>query len=170
MNVKFNKIYIFDVKTEEAYTVSFKKGINLITSSDIDGTDRGKSVLLRSLYHSLGADSYFDKKWNENDKIYILNFEVQDIQYSIYRSKKLFKIFDSNEELIFTTIHRGELAKFLGELFKFVIYLPNKKTQQLTIAPPAYSFLLNYLDQDQYNGTNLIHLKILHNLVILSQM
>ena len=56
MNVKFNKIYIFDVKTEEAYTVSFKKGINLITSSDIDGTDRGKSVLLRSLYHSLGAD------------------------------------------------------------------------------------------------------------------
>lgn len=153
MNVKFNKIYIFDVKTEEAYTVSFKKGINLITSSDIDGTDRGKSVLLRSLYHSLGADSYFDKKWNENDKIYILNFEVQDIQYSIYRSKKLFKIFDSNEELIFTTIHRGELAKFLGELFKFVIYLPNKKTQQLTIAPPAYSFLLNYLDQDQYNGT-----------------
>ncbi len=153
MNVKFNRIYIFDVKTEEAYTVSFKEGINLITSSDIDGTDRGKSVLLRSLYHSLGADSYFDKKWNEKDKIYILNFEVQGASYSIYRSKKLFKIFDSNEELIFTTIHRSELADFLGKLFNFVIYLPNKNTQQLSIAPPAYSYLFNYLDQDQYNGT-----------------
>lgn len=153
MNVKFNKIYIFDIKTEEAYTLSFKEGVNLITSSDVDGTDRGKSVLLRSLYHALGADSHFDTKWNEKTKIYILVFEVNNTEYSIYRSQHLFKIFDSNEKLIYTTIHRSELAEFLGELFDFVIYLPDKNTKQLTIAPPVYSYLLNYLNQDQYDGT-----------------
>ena len=115
MDIKFNSIYIFDVKKEEAYTMNFEEGINIITSSDIDGTDRGKSVLLRSLYHSLGADAYFDSKWNESDKIYILKFEVQDNIYSIYRSRQLFKIFDSNEKLVFRTIHRSELAIFLGE-------------------------------------------------------
>lgn len=52
--VKFDEIYIFDVKTEEAYTTQFKDGVNIVTSSEIDGTDRGKSVLLKSLYHSLG--------------------------------------------------------------------------------------------------------------------
>ena len=49
MNVIFDKIYIFDVVKKEAYSTEFKKGVNIITSSDIDGTDRGKSVLLRSL-------------------------------------------------------------------------------------------------------------------------
>lgn len=154
MDIKFNSIYIFDVKKEEAYTIHFEEGINIITSSDIDGTDRGKSVLLRSLYHSLGADAHFDSKWNESDKIYILKFEVQDNIYSIYRSGQLFKVFDSNEKLVFRTIHRDELAIFLGELFKFVIYLPDRIKAQLTIAPPAYSFLFNFLDQDKYNGTS----------------
>ncbi|MFQ7076163.1 MAG: hypothetical protein ACLRQZ_07510, partial [Clostridia bacterium] len=105
------------------------------------------------VYHALGADSHFDKKWNEKNKIYILDFIVNDTMYSIYRSQNLFKIFDSNEKLIFTTIHRSELAEFLGKLFDFVIYLPDKNTKQLVIAPPAYSYLLNYLDQDQYDGT-----------------
>lgn len=62
MNVIFNKIFIFDTKTEKAYVMEFKKGINIITSSGIDGTDRGKSVLLKNLYHSLGADAHFDAK------------------------------------------------------------------------------------------------------------
>ena len=62
MNVIFDKIYIFDVVKKEAYSTEFKKGVNIITSSDIDGTDRGKSVLLRNLYHTLGADSHFDSK------------------------------------------------------------------------------------------------------------
>ena len=153
MNVIFNKIYIFDIKSKEAYAMEFKKGINVITSSDIDGTDRGKSVLLRSLYHSLGADSHFDETWNENDKVYILNFSTGNTEYYIYRSKRLFKIFNNKIKLIFTTIHRSELAKFLGNLVDFTIYLPNKNTDQLEIAPPVYSFLLNFLDQDHYEGT-----------------
>jgi len=101
----------------------------------------------------LGADSHFDEKWNENNKVYILNFSTGNTEYYVYRSQRLFKIFDSKMKLIFTTIHRSELAKFLGNLVDFTIYLPNKNTDQLEIAPPVYSFLLNFLDQDHYEGT-----------------
>lgn len=153
MNLIFNQIYIFDINKEEAYTQTFYKGLNVITSSEVDGTDRGKSVLLRSLYHSLGAEANFDSKWNEKDKVYILKFSVDDNKYSIYRSKRLFKIFDNKNQLIFKTIHRTELSIFLGELFGFTIFLPNKNTKQLEVAPPVYSFILNYLDQDKYDGT-----------------
>ena len=153
MDLIFNQIYIFDINKEEAYTQTFYKGLNVITSSEVDGTDRGKSVLLRSLYHSLGAEANFDTKWNEKNKIYILKFSVDDNKYSIYRSKRLFKIFDNNNQLIFKTIHRNELSTFLGELFGFTVFLPNKDTKQLEVAPPAYSFILNYLDQDKYDGT-----------------
>ncbi|MCI6610571.1 MAG: cytoplasmic protein [Ezakiella sp.] len=153
MDLTFDQIYIFDINKEEAYTQTFYKGLNIITSSEVDGTDRGKSVLLRSLYHSLGAEANFDSKWNEKDKVYILKFSVDDNKYSIYRSKRLFKIFDNKNQLIFKTIHRTELSIFLGELFGFTIFLPNKNTKQLEVAPPVYSFILNYLDQDKYDGT-----------------
>ena len=153
MNLIFNQIYIFDTSKEEAYTQTFYKGLNIITSSEKDGTDRGKSVLLRSLYHSLGAEANFDPKWNEKSKVYILKFSVDNNDYSIYRSKRLFKIFDNKNRLILKTIDRSELAIFLGELFNFIIYLPNKNTNELVVAPPAFSFVLNYLDQDRYEGT-----------------
>ena len=71
MRVIFNEIYIFDINLKIGYSTDFKKGINIVTSSEVDGTDRGKSVLLKSLYHALGADARFDSKWSEKDKIYI---------------------------------------------------------------------------------------------------
>lgn len=63
MNVIFKKMYIFDILSKQAIAIKFEEGVNVVTSSSVDGTDRGKSVLLRSLYHVLGADAHFDKKW-----------------------------------------------------------------------------------------------------------
>lgn len=78
MNIIFKKIYIFDILTKKAFVTSFEKGVNVVTSSSIDGTDRGKSVLLRSLYHVMGADAHFDKKWKNEDKVYLLEFFVDN--------------------------------------------------------------------------------------------
>ena len=103
MDVIFNKIYIFDILTKEAFVTCFEKGLNIVTSSNIDGTDRGKSVLLRSLYHTLGADAHFDKKWKNEDKVYILEFSVNDNIYFIYRHKKLFKVFNDVFKILFQT-------------------------------------------------------------------
>lgn len=154
MNIIFNKIYIFDILTKKAFVTCFEKGLNIITSSNIDGTDRGKSVLLRSLYHTLGADAHFDKKWKNEDKVYLLEFFVDNKKYFIYRHKKVFKVFDDAVQILFQTSTRTELSEFLSEIWSFEIFLPNRNTEKLEIAPPAYTYVMNFIDQDYYDGTN----------------
>ena len=154
MNVIFKKIYIFDILTEKAFVTSFEEGVNVVTSSSIDGTDRGKSVLLRSLYHVMGADAHFDKKWKNEDKVYLLEFLVDNKKYFIYRHRKLFKVFNNLIQILFQTSSRTELSEFLGEIWSFEIFLPNRNTEKLEIAPPAYTYVMNFLDQDYYDGTN----------------
>lgn len=154
MNVIFKKIYIFDILTKKAFVTSFEKGVNIVTSSSIDGTDRGKSVLLRSLYHVMGADAHFDKKWKNEDKVYLLEFFVDNKKYFIYRHGKLFKVFNDLIQILFQTSSRTELSEFLGEIWSFEIFLPNRNTEKLEIAPPAYTYVMNFLDQDYYDGTN----------------
>lgn len=138
MDVIFNKIYIFDILTKEAFVTCFEKGLNIVTSSNIDGTDRGKSVLLRSLYHTLGADAHFDKKWKNEDKVYILEFSVNDNIYFIYRHKKLFKVFNDVFKILFQTSTIIELSYFLSNIWDFEIFLPNRRTEKLEIAPSIY--------------------------------
>lgn len=154
MNVIFKKIYIFDISTEKAFVTSFEEGVNVVTSSSIDGTDRGKSVLLRSLYHVMGADAHFDKKWKNEDKVYLLEFLVDNKKYFIYRHRKLFKVFNDLIQILFQTSSRTELSEFLGEIWSFEIFLPNRNTGKLEIAPPAYTYVMNFLDQDYYDGTS----------------
>lgn len=154
MNVIFKKIYIFDILTKKAFVTSFEEGVNVVTSSSIDGTDRGKSVLLRSLYHVMGADAHFDKKWKNEDKVYLLEFLVDNKKYFIYRHRKLFKVFNDLIQILFQTSSRMELSEFLGKIWSFEIFLPNRNTGKLEIAPPAYTYVMNFLDQDHYDGTS----------------
>lgn len=154
MNVIFEKMHIFDILSKQAFATEFEEGVNVVTSSSIDGTDRGKSVLLRSLYHVLGADAHFDKKWKNEDKVYLLEFQIDAEKYFLYRHRKVFKVFNSMLNIIFQTSSRTELSEYLGRLWSFEIFLPNKNTEKLEIAPPAYTYVMNFIDQDNYNGTN----------------
>lgn len=154
MNVIFKKMYIFDILSKQAIVIKFEEGVNVVTSSSVDGTDRGKSVLLRSLYHVLGADAHFDKKWKNEDKVYLLEFLIDAEKYFLYRHRKVFKIFNSMLNIVFQTSSRTELSEYLGRLWSFEIFLPNKKTEKLEIAPPAYTYVMNFIDQDNYDGTN----------------
>lgn len=143
-------LYIFDITAEIAKKVEFTKGINIITSSQIDGNKRGKSAIMKSIYYTLGADTYFDGNWNSDSKVYILKFNVKDISYYIYRYCKLFKIFDGElKQLIFKTTNRTELSEFLSKIFDFKVMLPNKEENIFELTPPAFSYILNYVDQDR---------------------
>lgn len=81
-----NKLYIFSIKERKARSIPFQKGRNVITSSSIDGTKKGKSVILKSIYYTLGADCYFEDKWNVNDKIFIMDFSVANVNYWTVKS------------------------------------------------------------------------------------
>lgn len=108
---------------------------------------------MRSLYHSLGADSLFDDKWDTKNKIYILNFSIGMEQFWIYRASDMFKFFDKNKKLLFSTTSRHELSSLLLSYTGFGVQLPNRSNQQLELTPPVFNYILYFLDQDHYEGT-----------------
>jgi len=158
--LSFKSIYLFAVNEQKAFSASFGSGRNIVSSSMDDGNKRGKSVLMKSLYHALGADCLFDGQWNERNKIYILNFCVDTEEYFIYRHDNLFKIYNSGFEQIFITQSRTDLGKYLANLFDFRVELVDRD-KVLQTAPPAYSFALNYLDQDGMKCTKFASFKSL---------
>lgn len=153
MNLIVNKLYMFSSNEKKARAIEFKSGKNIITSSKIDGTKKGKSVILKGIYYSLGADCYFEDMWDVQNMTYILDFSVSGNKYYIYRFDRLFKVFSDNFVLLFSTVDRTDLAIFLSELYQFSVKLPSRDNEKLELTPPAYSYLLNYLDQDKMNGT-----------------
>lgn len=152
MRLIFNELYIFSTEEKAARKIAFIDGINVITSSQKNGTDRGKSVIMRSLYHTLGADARFDAKWNVKDKIFILKFSIDSTQYFMYRAADMFKFFDANKKLLFATTSRHELATQLSKYTNFSVELPNRDNK-LEVTSPAFNYLLFFLDQDHYDNT-----------------
>lgn len=149
----FKTLYIFSSVEKKAKVVNFSPGTNMITSSSIDGTKRGKSLISKCLYHAMGADCYFEPIWEEKDKTYILHFDIDGTEYYIYRCSSLFKLFDANKNIIFKTINRKELGEKLKDIFNFAVQLPNRKDEKLEITPPVYNYLLYFLDQDRILNT-----------------
>lgn len=155
MTVKmiFRELYLFSPHDKTAKRVEFKKGINVITSNQEDGTDRGKSVIMRSLYHTLGAESHFESKWDNKSKIYILKFAIDDVDYYLYRAVDLYKFFNGNRELQFMSTRSRDFAEKLLEFTGFSVMLPDRTNNKLEITPPVYNYLPFFLDQDYYDGS-----------------
>jgi hypothetical protein len=158
----FEKLYIFSPLDETARVIEFAKGKTMITSSAIDGTDRGKSVIMKSLYHTMGADCDFDDKWDDDSKVYVLNFSIGEDIYYIYRQSRLFKVFDAEKKILFKTTSRSDLAANLNDIFKFAVKLParpkkndsqEESVEKLEITPPSYNYLLYFIDQDGQKGS-----------------
>lgn len=141
----FNSILIADIVAHRARFQKFEKGLNVITSTD---NHVGKSSLLKSLYHSLGANVKYDTVWDINSKIYILSFTVNGIGYRIIRHMKNFAVFKGSDLLMITNKVMAELSPLLEQIFDFGIYLDSKNTGKVSLAPPAFTFLPYYIDQD----------------------
>ncbi len=146
------KLYIVSMMENKAKVVSFTDGLNIITSDIEDGSDRGKSVIMKSIYHALGADCFFKSNWTSPTKSYILEFTINDETYLIYRFDTFFRIFQ-NSKLTYSTNNRTKLSAYYSKLFGFKIELPNRDNTALELAPPAFSFILNYVDQDKMEGS-----------------
>lgn len=123
----FKDLYLFSPSEKLAKKISFAPGRTMITSDAHDGTDRGKSVIMKALYHTMGADCYFEGKWDDSSKTYILRFCVDDDEYYIFRHNKLFKVFDGEKNLLFSVISRHELSERLSSITGFAVKLPPRE-------------------------------------------
>ena len=153
MKMTFRELFLFSPHEKKAKKITFENGINVITSNLEDGTDRGKSVVMRSLYHALGADSFFEAKWDTKSKIYVLHFYIDDKAYYIYRSADLYKFFDDNKNLLFISTRSHDLAQQLKKYTGLAVMLPARNSEKLEITPPVYNYLPFFLDQDHYEGS-----------------
>ena len=86
MKMIFRTLYLYSPHEKLAKKIDFHEGINVITSSQENGTDRGKSVIMRSLYHALGAEALFEQKWDVKNKVFVLCFSIDDDMYYIEKN------------------------------------------------------------------------------------
>lgn len=165
MKMTFKELFLFSPHEKKAKRITFENGINVITSNQEDGTDRGKSVVMRSLYHVLGAESFFETKWDNKSKIYVLRLSIEDKEYYIYRTADLYKFFDDDKNLLFVSTHSHELAEQLRDYTGFAVMLPERNSEKLEITPPVYNYLPFFLDQDHYDGSKYASFKNLQQYV-----
>lgn len=142
----FDNILIADIVEKTAHFHKFEKGFNVITSQD---NHVGKSSLLKSLYFAMGAEVDFDNVWNKNTKLYVVEFYIDEIKFSMARWQKAFAFFRETELILTTKSVSRELARKFGKIFSFAVYMANKKTNKIELAPPAFTFMPYYIDQDK---------------------
>lgn len=142
--VFFERIIIADIAQKVAICQEFAPGLNVFTSSD---NGMGKSCLLKSLYHSMGADVNFSDAWDAKGKIYITTISVNGKKYKVSRFDKAYIVsIEGGEEKYFNSISEGLREEF-AEIFGLQIYVKDKSNKYKLGYPICY-FLPYYIDQD----------------------
>ena len=126
MKLIVNNIYIFSLKEKKAFHAKLEDGINFITSCKENGNKRGKSIIMKSIYSTLGADCIYESSWDFQNKTTILDVNIDEKKLYFIRANNYFKIVDSQFKEIISTNHRTELSEKLKEIFHFHIELPNR--------------------------------------------
>lgn len=151
MNLIFDSVILVDLTNKEAKKIEFAPGKNMLTS---DGNHYGKSVIMKSLYYTLGAEVYFPQPIKNLNYMTILNFILDESKYTVGRLNNMFVLFKNGifEEKYHSVLEFGE---YLSELFHFDIELVGKDEDgTITKCPPAFFYLPYYIDQENGWSSN----------------
>lgn len=145
MAITFDEIIITDIIEKTSKKVVFASKRNLITS---DSNGKGKSTIMKALYHSLGANAAFDDNINKKAMIFDISLSFNDVKYRVVRYIDQYLVF-KNGKLDISCRYGNivELSEYYKKEFDMYVYLKDR-VGGLPIAPPAYSFIPYYLDQD----------------------
>ncbi len=145
----FKRLWIVSKLEKAARMVSFQPGINILTGEN----DVGKSTLIKSLYHSIGADApqMNNTRWRRSKAFYCSEVSLNGETCFIVRDGKHFGVFDARKGMLskhsgITT--EGGIAGFICEQLGFNIELEKSADGNLGRAGPAFYFLPFYVDQD----------------------
>ncbi|GEM_PF-2413290 len=149
-SIIFEELLIWSKQNEKAKIVKFSKGINIITGPK---NRVGKSTILKSLYHTLGADvpQLISPRLKNESAIFALKFKLGQRSFLVIRDENHFGLFDQNNKLVgkYHKISGSEgFSSKLYELLEFNLKLKNAKNNKYSNVYPEYYFLPFYIDQD----------------------
>ena len=147
MRIIVESINIIDYIENKSKKVYFSKGLNVVTSG---ATSRGKSSVLRAVYHAMGANSDYDNPFEANKKIFEIGFysDLNNKKYRIIRHGYNYLVFIDNNFSQKIESDYKKLASFFENEFNVSVYLTDKKNN-FEIAPTTYLFIPYFLDQDR---------------------
>lgn len=145
MNLIFDSIILVDLSNKEAKKIEFSPKKNMLTSG---GNHYGKSVIMKSLYYTLGAEVYFPQPIKSLNYMTILSFMLEEKDYIVGRLKNSFVLFE-NGEFIKKYNNVSEFGDSLSDMFNFEIELVGKDEDGTIVkCPPAFFYLPYYIDQE----------------------
>lgn len=145
------KILVLSQTEKKGKEIDFDPECTTFTSIDNDGIDQnrtGKSLILKSIIHSLGGNlTQYPTNWNELNITTILDFIVGETEYKLIRIGNKFILKGGSLNKKYESI--SELKNFYQDILLFNLKLENKQTKKIEqVYPGAYLFPL-YIDQDK---------------------
>lgn len=144
-NLRFKKFYLMSDLEQAAFQIAFDPKMTIILGEN----STGKSSLIKSLYWVLGADpARTHEVWTNLKVTALLEFQVDDKFYFMFRHGSNFALFDDTGALI-ESMQRvtSQLAPALAKLLEINLVLPDRTGKPIT-PTPAFFFLPFYVDQD----------------------
>ena len=89
MNLVVSAITMVDLTNKEAKRVYFSPGKNLITSAH---NHLGKSVIMKSIYYTLGAEVYYPNPIKKLNLLTYIDFSLNTHQHRVARLRRRFYI------------------------------------------------------------------------------
>ena len=112
------------------------------------GNESGKSSILKTLYHTLGATVHpFAQRWDGANVISLLKFTVDGANFKAVRLANDVYVFNPDGSLRFHEVERQKIAVKINELFGIPPFHKDKSGNEITL-PVGCLFMPFYIDQD----------------------
>lgn len=144
--MRFSAAYLLSLSEKRGLKISFNPDVTILHGPN----GFGKSAVMKSLYETLGATPHkIDRSWRSARVITLLEFSIDDQEFTALRVGGRYSIFDGGRNLLLeTTSITSELSPFLAILLNFGLMLEDRNRISV-IPPPAYMFAPYYIDQDK---------------------
>lgn len=145
VNLIINSITMVDLTNKEAKKVSFASGKNMLTS---EHNHLGKSVIMKSLYYTLGAEVYYPTPIKKLNLLTYIDFTYKEHKYRVARLKNFFVLY-CDELFLDSFSSVGDFEEKLCSIFDLEINLVGKDQDGTIVkCPPAFYYMPYYIDQE----------------------
>lgn len=145
-NLIFRELLVISETEKAARAIKFHPLMTVIQGEN----DTGKSSIVKSIYHALGAEPHnILDRWKNARTVSALNFVLDGTDYWLLRDDDSFTLFDHRKTVVrtFKSVTK-ELGPYFAKMFNFKILLSRSGEAPASQATPAFLFLPFYFDQD----------------------